>query len=312
KAFEKKYDVEVVRGFFGSNPELFAKLRAGGDRQYDVIFPSSYYVPRLIKTGLIQPLDKKLVSNFDNLMSRFQDPSYDPGGKYTVAYQWGTTGIAYNAKQMPDAPQSWSLLFDPKVNPDYPFAMITDAQVTLGAACAYQGHGYDCTGKDNWKQAAKLILATKKRNNFSSFIDGTPVLRRLVRGNVSVGMTFSGDYLFFKNRNPDAFKDIKYFVPKEGSELWVDVMAIPAHAPHPDLANKFINFILEPKIGAQLSNWNAYASPNEASQPNLDEQLTKPPIPPSKETMKRLHFTPAIQGDQLKFVQQLWTAVLSQ
>src|SRR5699024_189188 len=71
KAFEKKYEVDVVRSFFGSNPELFAKLRAGGDHQYDVIFPSSYYVPRLIETGLIQPLNKDLIPNIDNLLAKF-------------------------------------------------------------------------------------------------------------------------------------------------------------------------------------------------------------------------------------------------
>lgn len=310
-AFEHKYDVKVVRAFYGSNPEMFAKLRAGGEYQYDVIFPSNYYVPRLIETGLIQPLNKDLIPNYDNLMAKFQDPSYDPGGTYTAAYQWGTTGIAYNTEDLPDVPESWALLFDPEINSRYPFAMITDAQVLFGAACAYQGHGYACLGKKNWKQAAQLILKTKQRPNFAGFVNGTPVLRRLARGSVSVGMTFSGDYLFFKKRNPEAYANIEFFVPKEGSELWVDVMAIPAHAPHPKLANKFINFILNPKIGAKLSNWNAYASPNKAARPYLNEALTKPPILPTDAKMKKLHFTPAIKGEQLQYVQQLWTAVLS-
>src|SRR5699024_5794183 len=114
------------------------------------------------------------------------------------------------------------------------------------------------------------------------------------RGAVELGMTFSGDYLFYKQENPQAYADIKYFVPDEGSELWVDVMAIPAHAPNPELAHKFINFILDAQIGAQLANWNAYASPNEAAQPYLDEALTRPPIMPAEDKMKVLHFTPAI------------------
>src|SRR5699024_9623641 len=107
---------------------------------------------------------------------------------------------------------------------------------------------------------------------------------------------FNGDYLFFKKRNPKAYADIDYFVPEEGSELWVDAMAIPAHAPHPKLANKFINFILKPKISAQLSNWNSYASPNKAARPYLKKALTKPPIMPTDADMKRLHFTPSIKG----------------
>lgn len=310
-AFEEKYDVEIVRSFYASNPELFAKLRAGGDHQYDVIFPSNYYVPRLAETGLIRPLNKELIPNFGNLLAKFQNPSYDPGGEYTAAYLWGTTGIAYNVKDLPNAPQSWAIIFDPEVNSDYPFAVMTDAQVVLGAACAYQGHGYACTGKKNWKEAAQLTLKMKKRANFAGFAEGTPVLRRLVRGNVSVAMTYSGDFLSRKKRDPKAYADIKYFVPKEGGELWVDVMAIPAHAPHPKLAHKFINFILSAQVGAQNANWNSYASPNKAARPYLDQALREPPITPADEKMKKLEFTPVIKGEQLQYVQQLWTAILS-
>ncbi len=311
KAFKKKYHVEISRNFFGSNPELFAKLQAGGDSQYDVVFPSSYYVPRLAHSGLLQPLNKSLIPNLDNLWPRFQNPSYDPHNKHSAPYQWGDTGIAYNTRDLPNAPASWAILFKSKVNPKYPFAMITDPQVQFGAACAYLGLGYNCIGKKKWKKAAKLILKTKQRSNFSGFTDGTPVLRRLARGDVTVGVTFNGDYVHFKKRNPKVYADIKFIVPKEGTELWMDTMAIPAHAPHPKLANKFINFILEAKVGAMLSNYNAYTSPNKAAQPYLHKALTKPPIMPTAAQLKTLHYTPPLKGNQLQFVQQLWTEVKS-
>ncbi len=311
KQFEKKYDVKVSRSFYGSNPELFAKLQSGGDSQYDVIVPSSYYIQRLVHAGLIQPLDKSLIPNMKNILPKFSNPPYDPGNKYVAPYQWGDTGIAYNTKDLPNAPDSWAILFDPKVNSKYPFAMITDPQVQLGAACAYLGLSYDCIGKDKWQKAAKLVAKTRERSNFSAFVDGTPVLQRLARGAVAVGVTFNGDYMFYKGKNPKAFKDIKFIVPKEGTELWVDTMAIPAHAPHPKLANEFINFILEPKIGAELSNWNAYTSPNKASQPYLDKEIMQPPIMPTKDELSRLRFTPALKGTQLQYVQQLWTAIKS-
>lgn len=311
KQFEAKYHVKVVQSYYNSLPEMFAKLRAGGDSQYDIVVPSNYYVPRLIHTGLVQPLDKKLIPNYDNLMPRFKDTSYDPGGKYTAAYQWGDTGIAYNVKKLGQQPESWSILFDPKANSKYPFEIGTDAQVMFGSACAYLGDKYDCQGRDKWTKAAKLILKTKKRSNFSGFQDATPTLKQLARGNIAAGMAYNGDYAFDKGQNPQGFKNIKFVVPKEGAELWVDNMMIPAHAPHPKLANEFINFILNAKIGAELSNWNAYASPNKASKPYLDKSLTQPPVMPTDEQMKRLHFTPAIEGDNLQFVQQLWTEVQS-
>ncbi len=311
KAFEKRYDVDVVQNYYESMPEMFAKLQAGGAQQYDVIVPSNYYVPRLIDTGLIQALDKSRLGHLDNIAERFADPAYDSHNSYTVPYQWGDTGIAYNTDKLPDAPDSWAILFDPAINSDYPFALATDAQVVFGAACAWLGKPYDCTGRDAWKAAAREVLATKARDNFAAFNDGTPVLRQLARGNVAAGMTFNGDFTYYKSENPEAFKNIEFVVPKEGTELWVDVMAIPAKAPHPDLAHKFIDFLLEAKNGAQLSNHTYYASPNAAARPYLDDALTHPPAQPTPEQMKALHYIPSLSGDDLQFVQQLWTEVQS-
>lgn len=311
KQFEEKYGVDVVENYYGSLPEMFAKLRAGGTSLYDIVVPSNYYVPRLIKTGLLQPLNKELIPNLDNLMPKFKNPPYDPNNKYSAAYQWGTTGIAYNTEMLPDAPESWAILFDPEVNPKYPFVMGTDAQVMFGVACAYLGMPYTCTGEKSWKQAAKLVLKTKKRTNFNGFMDNTPMLRQLARGNIAAGLSYNGDYVFVKTDNPEAYANTAFILPKEGAELWVDSMLIPVNAPHPKLANKFINFILDPKIGAQLSNYTYYATPNKAAVQYLDPVLQEPPVLPTAEQMKRLHFTPSIKGKQLQLVQQLWTAVLS-
>ncbi|MBZ9557226.1 MULTISPECIES: spermidine/putrescine ABC transporter substrate-binding protein [unclassified Modicisalibacter] len=311
KSFEDKYDVEVVQNYFNSLPELFAKLKAGGASQYDIIVPSNYYVPRLIETGLVQKLDKSKIPNFDNIMDKFRDTAYDPGSEYTAAYQYGITGIVYNAETFPDAPKSWSLVFDPEVNPGYPFGLMGDGQVSMGAACAYLGHGYDCTDLDAWKESAKLLLETKQRSNFSGFVDGTPALQQLARGVTHVSLTYNGDYLFYKEENPDTFKNIKFMIPDEGTEIWVDSMMIPAQAPHPDLAHKFINFILDPEIGAQLSNYNYYSSPNAAAKPYLDEVLTEPPVTPADSDIDKLHFTPSLDGDKLQTFNQLWTEVQS-
>lgn len=312
KLFEKKYNVKVVRNFYETNATMFAKLRAGGDRQYDVIFPSSYYVPRLIKTGLIQPLNKKLIPNIKNISPKFKNPKYDPGNKYTVPYQWGDTGIAYNAKKLPNAPHSWSLIFDSKANTAYPFSLMDAANVMFGSACIYLGESIDCPNDEIMKKAAKLIAKTKSRQNFNGFTGGTPSVRRLQRGIVDVAVTWNVAYAFFKRQDPESFKDLKFFVPKEGSAFWVDAIAIPAHAPHPELANKFINFILKPKMGARISNWATDGTPNKKSEQYLDDVVSNPPITPPKEVMDRLNLIPAIEGNRLKLQQQLWTYIKSQ
>nr|WP_298375427.1 spermidine/putrescine ABC transporter substrate-binding protein [uncultured Halomonas sp.] len=310
-AFEKKYDVDVVQNYYNSLPEMFAKLNTGGVSQYDIIVPSNYYVPRLIETGLVQKLDKSKIPNLDNVMDQFDDPSYDEGAVYSAPYQWGVSGLVYNAATFPDAPKSWSLMFDPEVNPNHPFGLMGDGQVNMGVACAYLGHGYDCTDVDAWKESAKLLLETKNRGRFSGFTDGTPALQQLARGVTHAAITYNGDYLFYKDENPDSFKDIEFVIPDEGTEKWVDVMMIPSKAPNVEMAHNFINFILDAEVGAQLSNYNYYASPNEAAVPHLDEVLTKPPVQPSEDDMERLEFTPSLKGQQLQTFTQLWNEVQS-
>lgn len=311
EAFEEKYDVEVVQNYFNSLPEMLSKLQAGGVSQYDIIVPSNYYVPRLIETGLVQKLDKAKLPNFANVMEQFQDPVFDPGAEYTAPYQWGTTGVVYNTETFPDAPKSWSLLFDPEVNPDHPFALMGDGQVSLGGACAYLGHGYDCTDPEGWKEAARLLIETKGRDTFSGFTDGTPALQQLARGVTHIGLSYNGDYLFFKDEDPESFETLDFMIPDEGAEMWVDSMMITSEAPNADMAHKFIDFILDAEVGAQLSNYNYYASPNAAAEPYLDEVLTVPPVQPSEDDMARLRFTPSLEGESLQIFQQLWSEVQS-
>lgn len=309
--FEQEYGVEVVENYFNSNGEMFAKLQAGGVSQYDVIVPSNYYIPRLIASGLVQPLDHSRLPNLDNLMPTFKDPVYDPGNTYSAAYQWGTTGLVYDSNALGDMPASWSVLFDPAVNPDAPFAVPEDSQVSLGSACAYLGHGYDCQSREALQEAARLLLDTKQRDNFVGFIQGTPVLQQLVRGSVSAGITFNGDFLFFKSEDPEGFADIEFVIPEEGAEVWVDNMMIPAEAPNPALAHAFIDYILRADVGAQLSNWNYYSSPNQAAIPLLEDILQEPPITPTAEELEVLAFTPSLEGEDLQFLQQLWREVES-
>lgn len=309
--FEKEHDVKVVENYYNSLPEMFSKLRAGGVSQYDIIVPSNYFIPRLIETGMVQELDHSKLPNLDNLLPTFKDPSYDPGNKYSAAYQWGTTGLIYNSESLGDVPNSWAIMFDEEVNSEYPFALIGDGQVTMGVACAYLGHGYRCTNRDQWEEAAQLVLQTKGRDNFSGFNDGTPQLQQIVQGVIHAGMSYNGDYLFYKAEDPEAYENIEFTIPEEGAELWVDSMMIPAEAPNPDLAHKFINYILSAEIGAQLSNWTWYSSPNEAAQPMLDEELRQPPATPTDAQMERVHFTPSLKGEDLQVFQQLWTEVQS-
>lgn len=123
KAFEKQCNCKVQETDYESNAEMEAKLKTGGVAVYDVVVPSSYYVPEMADEGLIQKLNHSKLPNISNLAPRFQNPDYDPNNQYSVPYQWGTTGVLYNPAKIKTNPTSWGLLFDPKENPNYPFVI---------------------------------------------------------------------------------------------------------------------------------------------------------------------------------------------
>ncbi|WP_297490448.1 PotD/PotF family extracellular solute-binding protein [Acidocella sp.] len=305
--FEKQCGCKVVETDYDSNSEMEAKLKAGADSQYDVVVPSSYYVARLVSEQLIQPINHAALPNFKNLAPKFQNPTYDRGDKYSIPYQWGTTGIGYLKDQISNPVQSWSLLFDPKINTSYPFTLMSGSgQDTIGAACAYLGYGFTCDTKAEWLAAAKLIKQTRARKNFAGFVDGLPERDQLKAKVSSAGMVFNGDVA--TSYADGSGKDIGFFLPKEGTEIWVDTMAIPAKAPNAKLGLEFINFILDAKQGAALSNFNDYSSPNAASQPMLADNLKAELVSPSPADYKLLHFLPPLSGAKLKLFNAIWTA----
>lgn len=311
KSFGEEYGVKVSLTYYESNSQMFAKLQAGGSSQYDVIFPSDFYVPRLVDSGLVQPLNKDLIPNAKNVLEEFSDPPFDPGLKYSMPYQWGSTGIVYDTNKLPDPPKTWGLIYDPELNSKYQFALMNATQESLGTACAYLGLGYDCNTVDDWKEAAKLIIATRRRPNFAGFVEGTPSLHMVARGNIAAGIAYIGDFLAVKRRDPASFEHVDIFIPEGSAELWVDSMMIPVNAPNPDLANEFINYVLRADKGADLSNFNAYPSPNKAAEPYLDDDIRQSPITPSPETMEYLRYTPVLSGQDLQLFDQLWTEAIS-
>ncbi|MGC9269290.1 ABC transporter substrate-binding protein [Acidiphilium sp.] len=308
KKFEAHCGCTVVQTYYDSNAALAAKLKAGGDSQYDVVVPSSYYVPQLIHEGLIAKLNKAEIPNFRNLSAKFKNPSYDPHDDYSMPYQWGTTGIAYLKTKISTLPDSWAVLFDPKLNEHYPFALMGGSgRDTMGAACAYLGYGFTCNKKSEWIKAAKLIEKTEKRKNFTGFVDGDPAMGQVKKGTIAIGMTFNGAVA--ECYDDKSCLNSAYLVPKQGTEIWVDTMAVPKHAPDPKLGYDFINFILSAKAGAELSNYNLYASPNAASGPMLSPELKKPLIKPTSAQLKYLHFLPPLAGTKLQTFNAIWTAV---
>ncbi|ALM52989.1 polyamine ABC transporter substrate-binding protein [Halomonas huangheensis] len=312
--FEAESGIEVVQNYFNSNSELMAKLTAGGDAQYDIVMPSDYMVPRLVGAELLQPLsdDGDSLEGVDNILEDFRSPDYDRENRYTVPYQWGVTGIVYNTETFPEPDPSWGLLYDSEVNGEYPFAMLKgDGQFNFGTICAWLGKGFDCVGQQPWVEAAKVVVETRQRPNFVGFVDALAAIDQVSSGVIHAGVAYNGDVAGKKAADPELYANVGFFVPQEGSQRWVDVMAIPARAPHPEAARAFIEYMLRPEVAAKLSNYNMYTSPNGAAQSMLDAALREPPVMPDDETRARLSLTPSVDGEQLELLQQLWSEARS-
>lgn len=296
-AFEEEYEVDVVETFYDSNETMLAQIQAGV--VYDLIVPSDYMVAILIEEGLVMPLSMDALPNIDNLAPEFQNLPYDPDGSYSVAYQWGTTGLGVNLSVVgEDYEPSWALAFDPDFTAELPggVSLLNDPRETMGAALKYLGYSLNETSEEALQEAADLIAAT----NVSTF-DSDQYGDNLVNGEVAVAHGYSGDFFtaFDSSDDPDNWE---YVVPDEGGTLWTDNMAIPANAEHPCTAHTFINFILDAENGAALTNWVYYASPNEAAEEFIDpEILEDPAIYPDDETFAELEAIEDTGDDEILF-----------
>ncbi|QBG48992.1 spermidine/putrescine ABC transporter substrate-binding protein [Verrucomicrobia bacterium S94] len=284
KAFEEKYDCKVIETNYENCEEMVAKLQAGGLSQYDMVFPSDYILPSMIQLGLLEELDHSRIPNIKNLTDTFTSPSFDPGNKYSVAYQWGTVGLIYNIEKFGKI-DSWKAILE--ADDSTRFSLFDSEREMTGIALAYLGYSMNTTNKKELMEAAQLLIKAKKKKGYSGFDANVGGFSKVQAGTLDMSFCYSGDA--FAN-----FKDndhLSYVIPKEGTVVWCDSMCITRKAPNKDLAYKYINFILDAKNGAQLSNYIAFATPNKASLPLIDKELIEnPSIYPDAATEKKLEF----------------------
>lgn len=299
--FQKQTGIKVTQDYFSSNEDLLAKLQAGGSG-YDVIVPSDYMVTIMAKSGILLPLDKSKIPNFENLGKNFRGLPYDPHNKYSVPYQWGTTGILYNKKVVGKI-TGWDAMWDPKFKGK--IGMINDERETPGAALYKLGYSVNTTDRGKLNQAEAELK--KQKPLLRGYFDSTQIRPLVQKGDLLLGHVYSGDAFLVLGSNPE----LDYIVPKPAATRWTDNMAIPKSAPHPDNAHKFINYILSARAGAALSNYTYYNTPNEAALPLIDDALKKLPgytLPP--EVYKRLEVIEDV-GKATREYSSLFTAVKS-
>ena len=266
--FQKQTGIKVTQDYFSSNEELLAKLQAGGTG-YDVIVPSDYMVSIMIKSDILEPLDMSKIPNFKNVGGNYKGLPYDPKNEYSVPYQWGTTGILYNKKELGTLEPSWEPMWDPAN--EGKIGMLNDPRETPGAALYKLGYSVNTTSKEQLDEAEAELK--KQKPLLRGYFDSTQNRPSVINGDLWLGHVFSGDAFLALSSN----EDLDYMIPEPAATRWTDNMAIPKGAEHPDNAHKFINYILGAKTGAALSNYTYYNTPNEAALPMIDDTLKNLP-----------------------------------
>jgi spermidine/putrescine transport system substrate-binding protein len=304
QSFERECGCNVTVNVYEDNETLLTRLEGGGTSVYDVVVPSDTIVHSMISRKLLAPLRHENIPNIKNLDPRFAARDYDPGNKFTVPYQWGTVGLYVRKKPGETIDETWGLIFDAKKQIG-PFLMIDDARSAIGTALKYKGYSFNSTDKGQLLKARDLLIEVRRRS--LGFESAVSAKNRVLAKACRVGMVYNGDAVRGMRLDPDTY----YFIPREGSEIWLDNLAVPARAPHRDMAEKFINFILDPRIGAQVSNFNLYGTPNRAALEFINsDDRRNPVIYPPPDVMNKLEFVRDL-GPRSAWYDELWTSIKS-
>ncbi len=318
--FEQETGIDVTYDVFDSNEVLETKLLAGGSG-YDIVVPTASFLARQIRAGVFQKLDLAKIPNHPNAWAAItaQTAVYDPDNAYSVNWGWGTTGLGMNVDKVQarlgDVPlDSWDILFNPENAAklqDCGIMIIDAPNEVYPTVLAYLGLDPTSTREQDLEAAEEVLTSIAP---YVRAYDSSSILSAMANGDICLSLDWSPDVYQAQARAAEAGNghDIRYVIPKEGAFMWFDQLAIPDDAANVDNAHKFINFVMQPEIIAQVSNYTYVANGIEASIPLLDEGVRNDPgIYPPAETVGRLF---AIDSYPQKFQRQItrsWTRVKS-
>jgi putrescine transport system substrate-binding protein len=283
--FERTTGIKVEYDTYDSDETLEAKMMAG-DSGYDVVSTATDFFARQIKAGIYQPLDRAALPNWGNLDPHALsiEAAADPGNRFAMPYLHAVNGFAYNVDlikaRMPDAPvDSLDLIFKPEVIArfaDCGVSFLDSSEDVLQLALNYLHLDPNTTRPEDYQRAAQLLLTVRP---YIKAFDSSEYMNGLINGEFCISMSWSADYSTSRARARAAGVDVHlaFTVPKEGANGTFDALLIPADAPHPHNALKFLNFMLEPHVIAAVTNEIHYGNDNRAADPYVDPQIRNDP-----------------------------------
>lgn len=258
--------IEAELALHATNEEIMGKLTAAGGRGYDVVFVSSPFAEALNNLGLAATIDPSMIPNMQNLYPEAMELEYDPGNTYQVPYAWGTTGLCYRSDLVADAPTSWMDLLQPSEDLAGKVTMLATDRWLMAAGLLATGHSVNATDAQALAEAEAVLIDAK--DTLLAYDDAT-FYSKLVSGEAHLVHAWDGwcNYGIAENA------DIRFVVPEEGSDLWVDTMVIMEASENKEAAHAFIDFILNVDNGKWVAENILYKVPNAQAMAALDPAL---------------------------------------
>lgn len=299
KAFTKETGIKVKESNYASTEEMYAKLKAGGGG-YDLVVPSTYFVQRMAREGLLEPLDHTKLPNLKNVDPKFLDQPFDPGNQHSVPYLLSSVGITVDsAKVDPKTITSWLDLWKPEYKGNVLLMDVArETFAVVQKALGYSANDTDPAHIEAAFNKMKELLPSVKLFNAES-----PKVS-FIQGEVSVGITWNGEAFMGQQEK----KSLTFVYPKEGVILAMDTMAIPKGAKHPDNAHKFLNFVMRPEIAAKISESLGYGTLNAEAIKLLPKELASNRIVyPTADDLKNAELLEDIPTETQGLYEKYWS-----
>lgn len=303
KEFEEKYNINVNIETFDDMEAMYQKVKSGSV-DYDVILVSDSIMTRMINEKLIQQINKDNIPNISQMDDEYLDLDVDPGNKYSVPYMFGTVGLIYNTDIIKEDVDSWDILWDK----DYKgqIFMFDTYRDTIGVALKKLGYSLNTTNPEQIKEAENLLISQRKLVDPIYGVDNGTVM--IPAGETNINMIWSGEGLNLQ----DEYPNLKYIVPKEGANFWIDSLCIPTNAKNIEGAEKFINFVSDKESALRIADEIGYTTPNkEARLEQPDNIRNNPNAYMPQDIMNRCEIYKDLSKHVKKLYDEAWLNIKS-
>lgn len=298
--FTRRTGIHVNYTTFDSNESLYSKL-VGGGADYDIIIPSDYMISRLIDENMLAELDFSNIPNYQYIDESFRNADYDPENRYSVPYTWGVVGLFYNTDYIEEEITSWSALWDDRYAGK--ILMFDNPRDSFAIAQLMLGQSLNTTDESDWMEAAALL---KQQKPLVQAYVMDRIFDKMESEEAWIAPYYSGDAAILVDNS----ENIRFVVPEEGTNYFVDAMCIPATSGHKAEAEEYINFLCDPEIAGANMDYVGYSTPETAAKAYMDEEMVASPLHyPSEEVLARTQVFVNLPEETSKLIDSLWAEV---